>query len=120
MHEHTTCHPRSEQAQTVHPSIEALDSQGMGAYRKRDRSIGEASDSSPNSLAMAQGAGARDQEVERGFGPADSGADAVKKRDELGLANHPKGATFTQEQRHRIVQEVQKGSMRKVSLRALF
>jgi len=50
----------------------------------------------------------REPETEGSPGSADPRADAFKKRDELALTNRPTGATYSQEQRRRIVEEVQR------------
>jgi putative transposase len=130
MHERTTSHPNSAKGQKVYPSAEAPDSQGMGAIWKRCRGSGEVSDPSSDPLPMEESSGAgcasvseweeaqigsphqeageREPETEGSPGSADPRADAFKKRDELALTNRPTGATYSQEQRHRILEEVQR------------
>ena len=130
MHERTTNRTNTAKGQKVYPSAEAPGSQGVGAIWKRCRGSGEVSDSSSDPVPMEEssgarcagvsewqkdqsrsphrGAGEREPETEGSPGSADPGADAVKKRDELALTNRPSGATYSQEQRHRIVEEVQR------------
>jgi len=50
----------------------------------------------------------REIKAQGDVGTADPGNDAFKKRDQLGLSNHPKGCTYSKEQRQRIIQEVSK------------
>lgn len=50
----------------------------------------------------------REIKAEGDVGTADPGNDAFKKRDQLSLSNHPKGCTYSKEQRQRIIQEVSK------------
>jgi hypothetical protein len=129
MNEHPTNTKRSEKNQKVYSATKASSPQGMGAERQWGRSSPEVSDSSPHGLSMEEGHGARSEslldrhktqdrspyqatgkgkpEAERGFGFANAGADAFKKRDELGLTTRPKGFSYTQEQRQGIIQEVQ-------------
>ena len=130
MHERTTNRSNSAKGQEVCPSAEARDPQGMGAIRERCRGSGEVSDPSSNSIPMEersgagcesvseqqeeqsrsphQEAGEREPKTEGSPGSADPRADAFKKRDELALTNRPTGATYSQEQRHRIVAEIQR------------
>ena len=128
MHERTTNGAISAKGQKVYPSAEAPDSQGMGAIWKRCRGRGEVSDPSSDPVPMEESSGAgcasvferqedqsrsshqeageREPETEGSPGSADPRADAFKKRDELALTNRRRGATYSQEQRHRIVAEV--------------
>ena len=54
-----------------------------------------------------QGTGGRKPETERSTGLPDPGADVVKKKDELGLTNRRKGATYSGTQRIRIIARVE-------------
>lgn len=129
MHERTTNRANSAKGQEVYPSAEASGSQGVGAIWKRCGGSGEVSDPSSDLVPMEESSGAgctsvseqqegqsrsphqeageREPETEGSPGSADPRADAFKKRDELALTNRPTGATYSQEQRHRIVEEVQ-------------
>jgi len=129
MHERTTNPPRTEGPQKIYPPTEASNSQGMGSHGQRYRSSPKEPDPSANPLSLEEGPGARspsvperqeaarrssgpqigegEPEAEGGLGPSDPGVDAFKKRDELGLANHSKGSSYSPEQRQRIITEVQ-------------
>jgi hypothetical protein len=129
MHERTTNPPRSKSPQEIHPAVQAPNPQGMGGHGKRHRSGSKARVASPNPLSLEEGLGAgsssvperqaakhrssdsavgdRESEVEGGLGASDSGVDAFKKRDELGLTNRSKGSSYSSEQRQRIIAEVQ-------------
>jgi putative transposase len=130
MYERTTNSPRKRETKEIYPPTEAPSSQGVGRDWKRHRGCPKVSDPSPNPLSLEESPGTRrsdlsgrqetsrrssgsqvgkgESESERGLSSADPRVDAFKKRDELGLANRPKGCSYSPEQRQRIIEEVQK------------
>lgn len=128
MYERSTDSCKSKKSKKVHTTAEASDSQRMGAYRKRCGSSKQASDSSDNPVSVGQsastrrpdvferqasakrcqyqGTGGRNPETERSADVPDPGTDAFKKKDELGLTNRTKGATYSGTQRLRIIDRV--------------
>jgi len=128
MYERSTDSRKSTKSKKVHAAAEASDSQRMGAYRKRCRNSKQASDSSNNPVSMGQSAstrrpdiferqafakkcphqsaGGRSPKTERSADVPDPGTDAVKKKDELGLTNRTKGATYSGAQRIRISKRI--------------
>ena len=129
MNERTTNSSRNKDPQEIYPAAQTSNTQGMGSHGQRYRSGPEAPDPSPNPLSLEEGPGTRSPSVsqwqeaahrssdsavgdreskaEGGLGPSDSGVDAFKKRDELGLTNRAKGSSYSSEQRPRIIAEVQ-------------
>jgi putative transposase len=129
MYERSTEHDQPEKRQKVYTTTKASDPQRMGTEWKWSRGCRETPDSSSNPLSMEKGSGARcgnlserqapENESEdkgtRGRKPEAQGSpyhsdprvDVVKKKDELGLTNRPKGATYGQVQRQRIIEEVE-------------
>lgn len=130
MYERATNPQRKREAKEIYPPTEAPNPQGMGRDRKRHRGCPKVSNPSSNPLSLEESPGARrsdvsgreeasrrssgakagegESEPERGLGSADPRVDAFKKRDELGLANRPKGCSYSPEQGQRIIEEVQK------------
>lgn len=130
MYERSTDSQQSTKRSKVQPSAKAPDSQGMGAQRQRRGNSPEAPDSSDDFVSVAQstatrsrnvserqappkglthqGTGSREPEIERSPYVPDPGTDAAKKKDELGLTNRRKGATYSDTQRVRIVARVEK------------
>ncbi len=128
MHERTTNPPRNKDPQEIYPATEAPNSEGMGGLGQRHRSGPKTPNPSSNPLSLEEGSragspslperqetasrspgpttGSREPEAEGGLGPSDPGADAFKKRDELGLTNRSKGTAYSSEQRERIIEEV--------------
>jgi len=129
MYERSNDPRKSTKSKKIHTATEASDSQRMGAYRKRCRNSKQASDSSDDPVSVGQsastggtdifereaspersshqGTGRRKPEAEGSADLPDPGADAFKKKDELGLTNRRKGATYTGTQRLRIIEEVE-------------
>jgi putative transposase len=136
MYERTTNLHEPEKGKKIHPSAEASNPQGMGNHRQWGRGCAEVSSPSsiPVPLAKSPGArssgipqrqeaqsrsprsetGERKRKTEGGSGASDPGTDALKKRDELGLTNRPRGSTYSKEQRQRIIEEVQRLSLKGV------
>ena len=128
MYERSTDSRKSTKSKKIHTAAEASDSQRMGAYGQRRGSSSEASDSSNDPLSVGQstsargselsewqasqkrcphqGTGGRYPETERSADVPDPGTDVVKKKDELGLTNRGKGATYSGTQRVRISNRV--------------
>jgi len=128
MYERSTDSRKSTKSKKIHTAAEASDSQRMGAYRKRCGNSSEVSDSSHDFVSVGQstsargselferqasqkrcphqGTGGRSPETERSVDIPDPGTDAVKKKDELGLTNRRKGATYSGTQRVRIIDRI--------------
>lgn len=128
MDERTTNNNGEKERQEAYASTKASDHQGMGADRQWYRSSRETSDTPSYSVSLeedagagcrgilerektktrpkAQGTGGRKQAAQRGIDITDTGANAFKKRDELGLSSRRKGSTYTFKQRQRIIEEV--------------
>jgi putative transposase len=137
MYERSTDSIKQKKGQEIHPTAEASDPQGMGAERQwygRGRKV---SDSSPYSLPLEkspgtrrrdfperqaaprqsanQGIGAGESKAQGSAGYSDPRVDAVKKKDELGLANRPKGSRYSNVQRLRVIAEVKKLNARGIN-----
>jgi len=128
MYERPTNYPGPEEGKKVHSQKEAGDSEGVGTKWKRYSGSRKISDSSSHSIPLEKGVRARSRDYPQGEkiqgrspnkkvrerepipqrGPclSESGTDAFKKRDELGLSNRKKGQHFSQGQRERIMEEV--------------
>ena len=128
MYERSTDSRQSKKSKKIHTAAEASDSQRMGAYWKRCGGSSEASNSSDDPVSVGQstsargselferqasqkrcphqGTGGRKPQTERSAGVPDPGTDAVKKKDELGLTNRDKGATYSGTQRVRIIDRI--------------
>ena len=137
MYERSTNSSQPEKAEKIHTSTKAADHQGMGTDRRRCNGSPKSSDSSQYPLSLAQTIRARCRDLSqrqasagqsthpaigRGESKAqgsvdhsDSRADAVKKKDELGLTNRRKGSTYTSVQRMRIISEVEKFKARGIA-----
>lgn len=129
MYERSTNSGKSKKRQTVQPLKEASDPQRMGTEQQWSRSRQEVSDPSSYSLPVAKGFGARhrnfskwqaspNRSPDKGAGtgkpktqrsPCHSapGTDVVKKKDELGLTNRSKGATYSNVKKERIIAEIE-------------
>ena len=130
MHERPTDNDRRQTAQEVHSQSEAGDSEGMGFDGKRGGGLPALWDSSldPVSLEEEIGTGgcgvsqrnpiqteSRGQRTAKGESEAQGhgdftvpGADALEKKDELGLTGRKSGQAYTQEQRQRILDTVER------------
>lgn len=129
MYERSTDSHRPTESEKVQTAAEVADSQGMGAHGQRSGNSPELPGSSDNLVPVAQGTatrgrdvsewqappegrthqgvGRREPEIERSPCVPNPGTDAVKKKNELGLTDRRKGATYSGTQRVRIVARVE-------------
>lgn len=134
---HPTDDDGSEAAQEVHSSTEAGDIAGVGIDRKRSGGFPALWDSShdPVSLEETIGTGGcgvsqgdsvqtkprgqrtaeRESAAQRHRNVALSGADALEKKDELGLTGRKPGQSYSQEQRQRILATMKRLKLEGVS-----
>lgn len=125
MYERSTDSQQSTKRSKVQPPAKDTDTQGMGVRWQRRGNSPEAPTSSDDPVSMAQsiaarsrnvskrqaspkgytdqGTGRREPEAERSAYVPNPGTDAFKKKDELGLTNRRKGATYSGTQQVRIV-----------------
>jgi transposase InsO family protein len=137
MHERPTDNGGRQTAQEVHSQTEAGDPEGMGFVRKWSGGLATPRDSSldPVSLEEEIGTGSCGvsqrnpvQNESRGQGTAKGeseaqghgdftvpGANALEKKDELGLTGRKSGQAYTQEQRQRILDTVERLKSQRVS-----
>ncbi|MGA8831382.1 MAG: hypothetical protein WB554_07240, partial [Desulfomonilaceae bacterium] len=137
MHERPTDNGGRQTAQEVHSQSEAGDPEGMGFVRKWSGGLATPRDSSldPVSLEEEIGTGScgvsqrnpvqtesRGQGTAKGESEAQghsdftiSGTDALEKKDELGLTGRKSGQAYTQEQRQRILDTVERLKSQRVS-----
>ncbi len=130
MHERPTDNGGRQTAQEVHSQSEAGDPEGMGCLRKWSGGFATPWDSSldPVSLEEETGTGscgvskgnpaqtesggqgtAKGESKAQGHGDLTvSGTDALEKKDELGLTGRKPGQAYTQEQRQRILDTVER------------
>ncbi len=130
MHERPTDNGGRQTAQEVHSQSEAGDPEGMGCLRKWSGGFATPWDSSLDSVSLEEATGARGSGVSQGNsiqteptsqraakgeskaqGHGDltvSGTDALEKKDELGLTGRKPGQAYTQEQRQRILDTVER------------
>jgi len=134
---HPTDDDGREAAQEVHPSTEVGDLAGMGINGQWSGCITSLWDSSYDPVSLEETIGARGCGVSQGdqvqMQPGDqgtsereseaqghrdvalSGADALEKKDELGLTGRRPGRSYSQEQRQRILDAVQRLTTQGVS-----
>ncbi len=130
MHERPTNNGGRQAAQEVHSQSEAGDPEGMGFLRKWSGGLATPWDSSLDPVSLEEtigtggggvsqrepiqtepagkGTGKRESEAQRHRDFAVSRPDAVKKKDELGLTGRKAGQAYTQEQRQRILDTVER------------
>ncbi len=128
MYESRTNYPKSKENKKVHSQKETRDPEGVGAIWKRHSGDRKVSGPSSHSIPLEKGIRARSRDYPQGQeaqgesqnkkvrerksipqrGPClpESGACALKKRDELALSNREKGQHLSPEQRERIMEEV--------------
>lgn len=125
MYERPTNYPESKKEdQKIHSQAEVRNSQTVGTNRKRYPGSRKTSDSSSHSIPLEKGVRTRGRDYPQGKktqagsprerepipqrGPffSESGTNAFKKRDELGLSNRKKGQPFSKEQRERSIEEI--------------
>ena len=137
MHERPTDNSGRQTAQEVHSQSEAGDSEGMGCLRKRSGGFPTLWDSSANPVSLEEEIGtgscgvsqgnsiqteptsqraAKRESKPQGHGNSViSRANALEKKDELGLTGRKSGQAYTQEQRQRILDTVKKLKSQRVS-----
>jgi transposase len=130
MYERSTNSNQQEKAETIHTPTKAADHKGMGTDRRRCDGSPKSSDSSQYPLSLAQTIRARcrdlsqrqasanrsahpaigrgESKAQRSVDHPNPRADAVKKKDELGLTNRQKGTIFSSVQQTRIIDEIEK------------
>lgn len=119
---------QSKKGKKIQSSAKAKNYKGMGNKWKRYGGLQKISNPSPYPLSLEKGPGARSRdlferketkgqppnkrtprrkpETQRNPCHANPGAYVFKKKDELALANRPKGSTYSNVQRKRIIKEV--------------
>ena len=130
MYERSTNSSQQEKTETIYTPTKAADHKGMGTDRRRCDGSPKSSDSSQYPLSLAQTIRARCRDLSQRQAPANRSAhpaigrreskaqrsvdhpnpraDAVKKKDELGLTNRQKGTIFSSVQQTRIIDEIEK------------
>ncbi len=130
MHERPTDNGGRQTAQEVHSQPEAGDPEGMGCLRKWSGGFATPWDSSLDPVSLEEETGTGSCGVSKGNpvqtesggqgiakgeseaqGHSDfivSGTDALEKKDELGLTGRKPGQAYTQEQRQRILNTVER------------
>ncbi len=119
---------REQEEEKVFTSAKTGDTQGMGSNRQRSRGSKETRNTSNDPISMeAEAAGRgggiseRDKDeggssnkgfgkgeckAQRGLGSSGPGVDTLEKKDELGLTGRQSGQRYSQEQKERIIGEV--------------
>ena len=130
MYEHSTKPDHAKKKTKIHTATKATDPERMGTVRKRCPSRRKTSHPSNHAVPMEKGLKSgctdvsqrqtpksrsaeqrirtRKHKTQRGSGVTNPGTDAVKKKDELGLANRQKGSFYSKTQKARIVDEIER------------
>jgi len=138
MHERPTDNDRRKAAQEVHSPSKAGHFEGMGFNGKRGGGIPALWDSSDDPLSLEEAIGAggrgisegkpsqteptsqrvaeRESEPQGYCDPTVAGADALEKKDELGLTGRKHGQSYSGEQRQRILDTVKETNSEGVAI----